>query len=216
MLLLFYQLNVFSDEFSCGYKCSCYTDVKTRALVADCSNQGLVEIPPNLPNYTNWLLISGNNISFLNMESSFLPHLTKLDISRNSLNNISNDFIDLFTDCHWKQLSLDISHNNLTTLPRNIQNISSITNLQLTGNSFQCNCENIWMKDWLNNSDTIDDSTNITCIMPGSSGKEIPMIDMSLKDMDCPVPESTTNWWKMLGITIISNYQMPKMLFMKN
>ena len=85
----------FSDEFSCGYKCRCYTDVLTRALVADCSNLKLIEIPDNLPNYTDWLIVSQNNISSLNEEitqTSFFPHLTILDISENSLDNISNAF----------------------------------------------------------------------------------------------------------------------------
>ena len=178
-------MNIFSDEFSCGYKCRCYTDVHTRALVADCSNLELTEIPQNLPNYTDRLLTSGNNISTLNqdiLQSSFLPHITKLNISGNSFDNISYQFIDLFTNCGSRLSLLDISNNNLTTLPRNIRNISYLTSLQLTGNSFLCNCENIWMGDWLNKNDIIDDSTNITCTMP--SGKKIPMIYMNSKDMD--------------------------------
>ena len=168
-----------------------------------------MEIPQNLPNYTDWLTISGNNISSLNQnipQTSFLPHLTKLDISKNSLNNISMDFINVFTVCFSRLSVLDISHNSLVTLPRDIMNISSLKNLQLTGNSFQCNCENIWMKDWLNNSDIVKDSANITCTMKGLSLKEILMIDMNEKDMDCPRPESikaTTNLWKILGFVLI-------------
>ena len=61
------------------------------------------------------------------------------------------------------------------------------------------------MKDWLNNSVIIEDSTNITCKMPGPSGEEIRMIDMNPKDMDCPVPTILTNWWKILGNVIILN-----------
>ena len=165
-----------------------------------------MEIPQNLPNYTDWLLISGNNISSFNQEilqNSFLPYITKLDISDNRFDNISNEFIDLFT---CSRLSfLDISNNNLTMLPSNIQNISSLRDLRLTGNSFQCNCENFWMKDWLNNSIIIEHFTNITCTKPGLSGEEIRMIDMNPKDMDCPVPTILTNWWKILGNVIILN-----------
>ena len=202
-------MNIYSDEFSCGYKCRCYTDIHTRALVADCSNLAQREIPLNLPNYTDWLLISGNHISTFNediLQSSFLAHITKLDLSGNSFDNISHEFFDLFTNCGSRLSFLNISNNNLTMLPSTIQNISSLKSLQLTGNSFQCNCENIWMGDWLNKIDIIDDSTNITCTMP--SGKEIPMIDMNPKDMDCPEPESTTtaNLWKILGMILLFLY----------
>ena len=150
----------FSDEFPCGHQmlCRCYTDVLTRALVADCSNLGLVEIPQNLPNYTDWLIVSENNISSLNqeiLETSYFPYLTKLDISGNSLVNISNLF-EVYI-CSISRLSLlDISNNNLTTLPRNIMNISSLSNLWLDGNSFKCICDNFWMRDWLNNSGIVE------------------------------------------------------------
>ena len=54
------------------------------------------------------------------------------------------------------------------------------------------------MKDWLNNSNIIENATNIMCTM--LFGKEIQMIDMDSQDMDCPLPESSkTNLWKILG-----------------
>ena len=193
-------------NFPVGPQCRCYTDIQTRALVADCSNIGLVEIPQDLPNYTNWLLVSGNNISSLNVESPFYPFITKLVISGINLDNITNGFIDLFTNCGSGLSFLDISNNNLVTLPRNIVNISSLRNLRLTGNSFKCSCENIWIKDWLNNSDIIEDSININCTMTGTSGETIQMIDMNPRDMDCPLPElptTTANLWKILGYIII-------------
>ena len=145
-----------------------------------------MEIPLNLPNYIDWLLISGNNISTFNQEtlqSLFLPHITKLDISYNKFDNISIEFIDLFTNCGSRLSFLDISNNNLAQLPSNIQNISSLRYLHLTGNFFQCNCENIWMKDWLNNSNIMEDSANIHCIMP--SGKWNLFIELTDADLAC-------------------------------
>ena len=200
MFLTFY---CFSDEFSCGHQCKCYTDVPTRALVADCSNLNLIEIPDNLPNYTDWLIVSQNNISSLNegiTQTSFFPHLTKLDISENSLDNISNAFY-VFTCCSSTLSSLDISSNNLTTLPTIFQNISSLKSLRISENPLECNCESMWMKDWLNASGIIEDFENISCTMPGASPRSIPVIEMNPKDMGCPEPESTTtaNLWKILG-----------------
>ena len=196
-----------SDEFPCGYQCTCYTDIHSRALVADCSNLDLTEIPHNLPNYTDWLILSGNNISSLSqktLRNPFLPYLTQLHISGNSLGNISNNFFDVFSNCLSRLSFLDISNNNLTTLPRNIQNISSLKNLRLAGNPFQCNCDNMWMKDFLNSSDIIEDSGNITCTL--SLQEEILMIDMNSEDQDCPSPGIGPNIWKILGTILISNY----------
>ena len=191
--------------------CRCYTDVPTRALVADCSNLGLVEIPQNLPNYTDWLIVSENNISSLNeeiLQTSFFPYLTKLDISGNSLVNISNLF-EVYI-CSISRLSLlDISNNNLTTLPRNIMNISSLSNLWLRGNSFKCICDNFWMKDWLNNSGIVEHYTNITCTMSKADAKEIRMIDMDPQEVGCPLPGSTlppANIWKPIGFKLISMF----------
>ena len=200
-LMFCLSLYHFSDEFTCGFQCTCYTDVSTRALVADCSNLNLMEIPTNLPNYTDWLIVSENHISSLNQEilqTSFFPYLTKLDISGNRLDNISNVF-DVFTCCSSRLSSLDISNNNLTTLPRMCQNISSLRSFRLSENPLQCNCEIMWMKDWLNNSDIVDDPMNISCTMPEPLGAEIRIIDMNPKDVGCPSPTETANLWKSLG-----------------
>ena len=184
--------------------CRCYTDVHTKALVADCSKLGIVEIPENLPNYTDWLIVPENNISSLNQEilqTSFFPYITKLDISSNNLDNISNLF-EVYT-CSISRLSfLDISNNNLTTLPRNIMNISSLSNLWLGRNSFKCICDNFWMKDWLNKSGIVENYTNITCTKV--DGKEIRMIDMDPQEVGCPLPLPPADIWKPIGFKLIS------------
>ena len=176
----------------------------TRALVADCSNLGLIEIPQNLPNYTAWIIVSGNNISSLDHETlktPILAYITRLDISGNRLENISHEFIELFTHPYFSRLSfLDISSNNLVRLPRNIMNISSLRNLRLTGNPFQCNCKNLWMKNWLNNSNIIENSTNIRCTMSKPLRKEILMIEMNEEDMECLSEKSILNPLEIFGI----------------
>ena len=174
--------------------------------MADCSNLGLIEIPQNLPNYTAWIIVSGNNISSLSQETlktPILPYITKLDISGNRLENITHEFIELFTHPYFRLSFLDISSNNLVGLPRNIMNITSLGNLRLTGNSFQCNCENLWMKNWLNNSNIIENSTNIRCTMSKTPGEEIRMIHMNEDDMDCPSDNPILNSWEIFGIILI-------------
>ena len=132
-------------------------------------------------------------------QTSFFPHLTILDISENSLDNISNAFY-VFTCCSSRLSYLDISNNNLTTLPIIFQNISSLKRLKLSKNPLQCSCENMWMKDWLNRSDIIEDFLNISCKIP--SGEEIQLIDMNPEDMNCPSLEEMANIWKILGFIL--------------
>ena len=79
-------------------------------------------------------------------------------------------------------------------------NISSLKNLQLTGNSFQCNCENFWMKNWLGNSNIIENSTNIRCTMSKPLRKEILMIEINEEDMDCPSQHPILNPLEIFGI----------------
>ena len=175
--------------------------------MVDCAHAGLTQIPKSLPIDTDWLILSGNNISSLNQEivqTAFFTHLTKLYISSNNLDNISN----LFEVDTCSRLSfLDISNNNLSTLPRNVVNISSLRNLWLGGNSFKCICDNFWMRDWLRNSGIVDNYTKITCIK--ADAKEIRMIDMDSQEVGCPLPKSTLppeDIWKPIGFKLISSF----------
>ena len=180
--------HIFVVEYSksCSQECRCYTDRHERALIADCSRSGLKQIPSSLPDDLDWLILFKNNITDFGKnfgELPFLHHISTLDVKQNVLMNISSDFIELIINSS-KLASLDISSNKLVTLPTNIQNITSLDKLSLSGNNFTCNCDNIWMKDWvLNKSQIIQNYKNVTCQLP--SGNRIPLIQMSKADLGC-------------------------------
>ena len=194
----FLLLGIFPD--SCVTKCQCYSNRHQRVLVADCSYSGLKFIPHSLPKHTDWLLLSGNNFTSLNIQNMenniLLQYLSKLDLHNNKIRNISSKFLDTFTENN-KLIYLDLSYNELITLPENVQNLSSLQTLKITGNKFKCSCNNIWMKDWfLNKSDLIDDYENVLCQMP--SGKSIPIVKMDKADMVC-IPSEAFATWKIAG-----------------
>ena len=124
----------------------------------------------------------------------YLNHTSKLDLKNNKLFKLSEGFLDIMIKN--KRLShLDISNNSLTTLPHNIQKLTLKT-LKLAGNNFKCQCDNMWMKEWmLNNSDMITDYKTVQCQM--SSDRQIPVIKMNAEDLGC-IPEDF-KLWKISG-----------------
>ena len=188
-------------------ECRCYSNRHQGALVADCSHSGLTEVPDSLPEQTDWLLLSGNNISSLSLKNTAnnetIYHLSKLDLYDNNIGNISSEMVDNFIESN-SLMYLDISNNQLRSLPENIRNITSLKTLKLSGNIFECSCENFWMKEWLlNETGIVKDFENIKCQM--NSGKWIPVVHMDKTDMGC-VDSSGDAFpiWNILGIVLIS------------
>ena len=63
--------------------------------------------------------------------------------------------------------SMDISGNKLKNLPRIIANSGNNSKLWISGNPCECNCDMLWMKDWLMNTEIVLDKEKVTC----STGK---------------------------------------------
>ena len=59
---------------------------------------------------------------------------------------------------------LDISRNNLTEIPQIITKTSNISKLWISENPFECNCDMMWMKDWLLGATNVEDKENVTCL----------------------------------------------------
>ena len=167
--------------------------------MADCSNSGLTKIPPSLPDDLDWLLLSGNNISFLGVEANnnvTLQHISKLILQNNRIANISKKFLDIFVN-NSKLSFLDISSNNLKFLQKYIRNITSLETLKIWKNNFQCSCDNIWMRNWIvNNNEIIEHNKEVKCQM--KDGKWIPIIQMNEVDMKC-LSDGSFAVWKIVG-----------------
>ena len=199
-----YTLIFVSEKFpkSCITQCRCYSNRHEEVLVANCSYSGLTEVPDSLPEQTDWLLLSGNNISSLTSgtatNNNILYHLSHLDLYDNNVANISGEMIDGFILTNTL-LYLDISSNQLNSLPDNIKNLTSLKTLKISGNKFDCTCKALWMKQWfLNETQIVENFGNIKCKM--SSGKWIPVVHMDKADMGCvQATGEMFSIWKIAG-----------------
>ena len=196
--------NFVSEKFpeSCITQCRCYSNRHEGVVVANCSYSGLTEIPDSLPEQTDWLLLSGNNISSLATETMTINdtiyHLSQLDLYGNNVANISAEIMDHFIQTKTL-LYLNISKNQLTGLPDNIRNLTSLKELKISGNKFKCSCKALWMKQWLlNETQIVENFENIKCQMPSS--KWIPVVHMDKADMGCvPASEEMFSTWEIAG-----------------
>ena len=115
---------------------------------------------------TNWLLLSGNNLESLNKVPDYLENITLLDLSSNNIRNINEKVIEVITK---GVKHLDIRGNNLKELPETMRMANNTSELWISDNPYECNCELLWMKDWLINAKNVMDKDNVTC--SGSNGK---------------------------------------------
>ena len=187
-------------------ECRCYSNRHRGVLVADCSHSSLTHIPDAIPEQTDWLILSENNISSFSLDNSpindTIYHLSQLDLCDNSLVNISSDMVDRFIQTHTL-MYLNISNNQLRSMPENIRNLTSLKTLKIFGNKFKCSCKSFWMKEWLlNETQVVQDYENIKCQM--KSGKWIPIVHMDKTDMGCvDSNDDTFSIWNILGIILI-------------
>ena len=176
----------FVDKYpaACQRECKCYVNTHEKALVVNCSHPDLTQIPKLLPNDTDWLIINGNNISSPKIkEIEHLQSLSILDLKENEIQIISKEFAE-FLSKHDNLVDLDISNNNLETIPRNFVK-TNIKTFRLSENRFQCKCNNLWIKNWLIESrEMIQDYKTISCQL--ESGTVIPFVQLTDADLTCP------------------------------
>ena len=68
---------------------------------------------------------------------------------------------------------MDIRGNKLTTLPRAIVNIRGSSKLWISDNPYDCNCDTLWMKDWLIDAENVQDKYNAICATGKMKGEII-------------------------------------------
>ena len=130
--------------------------------------------------------------------NDILYHLSRLDLCGNNIDILTSEVMDRYIQTNTL-LYLNISNNQLHSLPENIKNLTFLKNLKISKNLFECACENFWMKEWLlNETQVVEDYENIKCQM--KSGKWIPLVNMDKTDMGCVhSSEDIFALWKIIG-----------------
>ena len=101
----------------CLNNCSCYHRQDLRINVYDCSNVN--GFPLSVPNYTDWLLCSNSGIHVLPDNIPYLLNITNIDMSRNAINAIPENFLSALVKFGVLEM-LDISNNKFSALPKKL------------------------------------------------------------------------------------------------
>ena len=117
-------------------------------------------LPETILEGTDWLLLSGNNLGSLNKAPDYLENITLLNLSSSKITEIDAKT----TAVMIKYVRhLDIRRNNLRDLPQTMKTTNVTNELYISENPYECNCDNLWMKDWLTNASYVIDRDNVTC-----------------------------------------------------
>ena len=185
------------------YPCYCYYYLKEEANVYNCSSSSVNELTPAVPVGTDWLVMENNQISELAGNFDYLDGIWSLDLQRNKIEMISESFIkqlQIGGKLEW----LNLAHNNLHRIPSDIQNVQFLKKIWLSYNRFHCDCNMIWMIEWLNNFTTpsgeqiIVDYENIKCHSGMMVGMPIYKLDKII--MGCFPPKLNLRQKTAIGI----------------
>ena len=181
--LLHKYVVTFADKYpdACSQECRCYVIPHERALVADCAHAGLTQIPKSLPIDTDWLILSGNNISSVQTKDlKFLPILSRLDLKQNKIKSIPEDFAEYLSN---RSNAVNLSISSKET--QKFESAKVFTQLSLSQNQFDCTCDNMWMRSWLiKKREMVQDYDAVDCEI--ESGRRVPFVELTDSNLICP------------------------------
>ena len=172
----------FADKYpdACSGECRCYVNPHEKVLLADCAHAGLTQIPKSLPNDTDWLILSGNNISSVQTEDlKFLSILSRLDLQDNKIKSLPLDFAE-YLSYKFNAVNLSISSKER----RKFEGPKVFRQLSLSHNHFDCTCNNMWMRNWLiKNREMVQNYDAVDCEM--ESGRRVPFVELTDSHLIC-------------------------------
>ncbi|XP_055588252.1 protein toll-like [Uranotaenia lowii] len=171
----------------CPAKCHCTTRPFDKALIVNCTKQGLTEIPP-LPVPSNFaheyteLHMEYNNVSELPTEElTGYFSVGKLFMQNNSLVQL------LPENLPSKLRMLDVSNNRLVVLNQSVIEVLNsskfLENTRMAGNRWQCDCTTSELVNFVQrNQQRIGDINQLTC-EGGTSFTSVTISDLCNRDL---------------------------------
>ena len=105
------------------------------------THAGLTSLPPDVPPNTRELWLQNNTIKTLD-KMPYLQHLHDLKLSSNNVQDLPEDLLVFMRNLRL----LYLDDNWLAGLVPHLGNVKQI---RLAGNPFRCDCNTLWMKNWL-------------------------------------------------------------------
>ena len=160
MIIIFFCFPFIVLPEPCPYNCTCHRSPWDGINIFDCRNKGLTSLPQTVLEDTDWLLLSGNNLGSLNIIPYYPNSISLLNLSSSNITDIDEKVIEILV----KDVKhLDVRGNYLKTLPQTITKANNMTKLWLSDNPYQCECDMLWMKDWLIDAENVMDKNKVKC-----------------------------------------------------
>ena len=105
--------------------------------------------PSHINPLTNWLFVTHSYIPSLCPPTNNFTGLSLLDLSNNKISEVCEEFLQEIGKL--RNISeLNLSHNEFTSIPKVLANLTHLKKIYLGGNPFHCNCSMTWTIEWLN------------------------------------------------------------------
>ncbi len=135
----------------------------------NCSYNNMTKLPDQVLPRTELLIMTGNNLGNLHSIPDNIPEINELDLNRSNIKTISDKGLKTLL---MKTKKLYLTNNKLQQFPRLAEKKKILTEFWLSENPFECNCDMMWMRDWLQNATNVMDKDQIKCREGRYQGKQ--------------------------------------------
>ncbi|XP_064608611.1 LOW QUALITY PROTEIN: uncharacterized protein LOC135472843 [Liolophura sinensis] len=166
---------------NCPIGCGCINNHVY--VLVDCAFRKLTSLPDVMPNELLHLDFHHNNISTLSIRD-YLSRTQVLNLSGNAVAEISSGVFDHLVSIH----AVDLTHNALQTLPDDLQQVSfsNASGFLLSENPWRCDCDTLWMSEWLRTNAIVTDAGDTRCQFPVHL-RDRQVITVTSDDLNCDI-----------------------------
>ena len=130
----------------------------------NCSRTNVTSLTElRIPNETMWLVVKSNHIPRLDWSKN-LSHIEHFDLQNSSIQHVTDEFFSKIKTTK-KTKFLNLANNKLKWLPKNLKG-TDFSEVYLAGNPIDCNCDMLWLTNWLNSTDVrrmVKDYKQVLC-----------------------------------------------------
>ncbi len=149
------------------------------------------EFPTKIPRLANWLSITGGINGSLCDNFDYFKQILSLNLTGNGITSICDPLLKSLVKVNSTKM-IDLSGNKLSYVPRSIMH-GHLERIWISGNQFECNCDMLWMVNWLANTTSpsgghlVKDYNKVLC--RNNKHKGIPIINLNATYLNClPMP----------------------------